>query len=126
MSENLLLIERLELVLEALKRIPRRFAKINTPDDFMASQSGKDLMDSICMVLLAAGEEFKKIDNQTEGELLARYPQVSWRGAIGLRDVLAHGYFQINPAQLYSICKDNVEPLIETLEQIIEDLKEGA
>lgn len=89
MSENLLLIERLELVLEALKRIPRRFAKIKTPDDFMASQSGKDLMDSICMVLLAAGEEFKKIDNQTEGELLARYPQVSWRGAIGLRDVLS-------------------------------------
>ncbi len=35
------------------------------------------------MILIAAGEEFKKIDRQTRGKLFARYPQVEWRGAIG-------------------------------------------
>lgn len=104
MSDPILLRERLLIILDALERIPRRFAKIKTPDDFVTTQSGIDLMDSICMVLIATGEEFKKIDRETEGGLFANYPQITWRGAIGLRDVLSHGYFQIDPEQLYTIC----------------------
>ena len=125
MSERALLRERLQMILEALERIPRRFARIKTPEDFVNSQSGMDLMDSICMVLLATGEEFKKIDNETEGGLLAQYPQIAWRGAIGLRDVLAHGYFQIDPEQLYAICKENIPPLIETVKRMIQDLDDA-
>ncbi len=124
MSEQALLRERLEMILDALERIPRRFAVIKTPDDFVTSQSGVDLMDSICMVLLATGEEFKKIDRETEGELLARYPQVTWRGAIGFRDVLAHGYFQIDPEQLYTVCEENIPLLIETVQHMIQDLED--
>lgn len=125
MSDQALLRERLQMILDALERIPRRFAKIKTPDDFITSQSGIDLMDSICMVLLATGEEFKKIDRETEGRLLAGYPQITWRGAIGLRDVLAHGYFQIDPEQLYTICKENIPPLIETVRAMIRNLEDG-
>ena len=124
MSERTLLRERLQMILGALERIPRRFAAINAPSDFVTSQSGIDLMDSICMVLLAAGEEFKKIDRETEGGLLARYPRVTWRGAIGLRDVLAHGYFQIDPEQLYAICNENIPSLIETVQEMIQDLED--
>ena len=83
-------------------------------------------MDSICMVLIAAGEEFKKIDRITEGQLLAQYPQVEWRGATGLRDILAHGYFQADPQQLYNVCKDDIPTLIETLRQMMDDLEKDA
>lgn len=61
MSERALLRERLEMILDALERIPRRFARIKSPDDFVTSQSGVDLMDSICMVLLATGEELRRL-----------------------------------------------------------------
>lgn len=81
-------------------------------------------MDSICMVLIATGEEFKKLDRETEGRLLAGYPQISWRGAIGLRDVLAHGYFQIDPEQLYAICSENIPSLIETVREMIQNLED--
>ena len=125
MAERSLLLARLRMVLSALERIPGRFAPIASPIDFVISQAGLEHMDSICMVLIAAGEEFKKIDRETEGKLFAQYPQVSWRGAIGLRDVLAHGYFQIDPEQLYSICQDNIPTLIATLKQMIRDLEES-
>ncbi|MGC1308843.1 MAG: HepT-like ribonuclease domain-containing protein [Phormidesmis sp.] len=114
--------KRLELVLEALERIPRRFAGISTPADFVSSDEGLDRMDGIRMVLMAAGEEFKKIDYQTEGKLYAKYPQVPWRGAIGLRNVLAHAYFQADPEQLYAICQNDIPLLIKTLPQMIQDL----
>ena len=123
MSEYSRLLERLQLVLSALERIPARFASIKAPSDFVASESGLEHMDSICMVLIAVGEEFKKIDRTTEGKLFARYPQIEWRGAIGLRDVLAHGYFQVDSEQLYKICKHSIPLLIETLRQMIQDLE---
>jgi len=74
------------------------------------------------MVLIAAGEEFKKIDYKTNGTLFAQYPQVPWSGAIGLRNILAHAYLQVDPKQIYGICKDSIPPLIETLKIIIQDL----
>jgi len=120
-----LLLERLQSVLTALERIPRRCADISQPSDFSTSEAGLDRMDSICMILIAAGEEFKKIDRQTEGKLFARYPQVQWRGAIGLRDVLAHGYFDVDTEQLYTICRERIPQLIETVRQMIKDIKDG-
>ena len=76
MSDSGLLRERLQCVLTALERIPRRCADISQPSDFLTSEAGLDRMDAICMILIASGEEFKRIDRQTEGKLFARYPQV--------------------------------------------------
>jgi len=127
MSEDkeILVRERLETALEALERIPRRFAKISAPDDFYSSEIGVDMLDSICMVLMACGEEFKKVDYQTEGKLFALYDQVPWKDAIGLRNVLAHAYFRANPHDIFSICQNDVPKLIQVLKTIIEDLRNG-
>ena len=116
-----LLVERLKTLLEALERIPRRFADIATPADFYASDAGIDRMDAICMILIAVGEEFKNIDRKTEGNLLNRYPGIKWRGVMGVRDVLAHGYFQVNAAQLFGICSSDIPILIETVKTMIKD-----
>lgn len=124
MYDRELLVERLETVLEALERIPRRFQGMSCPEDFRASEGGIDRMDAICMILIAAGEEFKKIDRQTDGKLFSRYP-INWRGAIGVRDVMAHGYFDVDTEELFNICRDDVPCLIETVRTMIQDLKHG-
>lgn len=122
MYDRDLLIERLSNVLEALERIPRRCAGIEAPSDFVTDEAGVDRMDAICMILVATGEEFKSIDRKTEGKLLSRYNDVDWRGVIGVRDFLAHAYFQANPEQLFAICRDDVPKLIETVRRMIADL----
>ncbi len=94
------------------------------PEDFRASVGGIDRMDAICMILIAAGEEFKKIDRQTEGKLFSRYP-FDWRGAIGVRDVMAHGYFDVDTEELFNICRDDVPSLLETLRTMIKDIECG-
>lgn len=126
MSERALLIERLESILEALERIPRRFAGINSPEAFRATDEGIDRMDAICMILIAVGEELKAVDRVTDGELLASYPEVPWRGVVGVRDILAHGYFQVNTEQLFGICRDDIPQLIATVRQMIQDIRGGA
>ena len=80
MFDSTLLREQLEAVLEALERIPRRFAGISQADDLCRSPEGVDRLDAICMILIAVGEAVSRIDRKTEGKLLARYPQVDWPG----------------------------------------------
>ncbi len=122
MFDSTLLRDQLEAVLEALERIPRRFADIKCAGDFSSSAEGVDRMDAICMILIATGEAFRKIDRKTEGRLLARYPQVDWPGVRGVRDAMAHGYFDIDAEAVFGICRDDIPALIETVKQMIVDL----
>jgi len=123
MYDTELLVEKLQTLLEALERIPRRFADIDSSADFTSSDAGIDRMDAICMILIAAGEEIKNIDSKTEGKLLSRYPDIKWRGVMGVRDVLAHGYFQVNADQLFDICQNDIPALIRTVKSMIEDIQ---
>jgi uncharacterized protein with HEPN domain len=79
-------------------------------------------MDAISMVLVAVGEEFKAIDRKTDGKLLSRYPDMDWRGVTGVRDVLAHAYFQVNAEQLFGICRDDIPRLVDTVRRMIAEL----
>jgi uncharacterized protein with HEPN domain len=122
MSDLSLIRERLESVLEALARIPRRFADIQSPTDFVNSDEGLDRLDAICMILFAVGEAFKQIDRETEGKLLPRYPEVEWRGVKGVRDVMAHGYFDIDAEQVFNICQTDIPVLIAAVRRMIKDI----
>ena len=77
------------------------------------------------MVLIAAGEAFKAIDKRTNGTLLPGYPNVDWPGVMGVRDVLAHGYFNVNTQAIFAICQDDIPVLIQTVRQMLNDLREG-
>ncbi|WGZ95596.1 MAG: hypothetical protein QJT81_06305 [Candidatus Thiothrix putei] len=53
MYDRELLIEKLQTLLAALRRIPRRFASITEPSDFYLTEDGEDKLDAICMILIA-------------------------------------------------------------------------
>ncbi|MCK4311131.1 MAG: hypothetical protein KAW88_00170 [Candidatus Cloacimonetes bacterium] len=80
MFKKEVVIEIVEQILEALKTIKRRSKNINSPDDFLNSDNGQDMLDSICMQLIAVGESIKKIDKITDGKLLKNYPNIDWKG----------------------------------------------
>ena len=117
------LIERLEDVLTALERIPRRLAGIDSAAAFEQSEQGRERLDSICMVLVAVGEALRQLDKKTEGRWLARYPEVEWQGVIGVRNVIAHGYFDIDVEQVFDICQKDIPVLIGTLRKMIKELR---
>ncbi len=52
-------------------------------------------LESTCMLLIAIGEGLKGIDKITDKQLL-RYPEIDWKGAMGIRDIIAHHYFDLD------------------------------
>ncbi|KAF5415668.1 MAG: hypothetical protein C5S48_05115 [Candidatus Methanogaster sp.] len=125
MYDEALLLEKLEQIDEALAKIKRRFANINSPDDFLDSDQGLDMLDGIAMMLIAIGENFKKIDKETEGKLLAHYPGIHWHGVKGVRDILSHQYFNIDSEEVFYICDRDIQPLRNAVREMIEELKNG-
>lgn len=117
-----LLCEKLIQISEALSRVVRRFESINSANDFLVSEHGMDMLDSICMMLIAVGENFKSIDRMTDSQFLAKYPEVNWRGIKGVRDVISHQYFNIDAEEIYYICSHDLEKLRRTVERMIQDV----
>ena len=119
MYNTRLLSEKLTQIDEALGRIQRRSASIKTVDDFLDSEHGLDMLDSIAMMLIAVGENFKKIDNETEGTLLKHYPNINWTGVKGIRDVLSHQYFNIDAEEIFNICNHELPELRQSVHDMI-------
>ncbi len=89
MYDEELLADKLTQISDALDRVARRFGGINSADDFLENEHGQDMLDAICMMLIAVGENFKAIDKITDGIFLERYPDVNWRGIKGCIPILS-------------------------------------
>lgn len=63
------------------------------------------------MVLIAFGESIKNLDKITDGNLLPTYPSIPWKRVMGMRDVIAHHYFDVDAEVVYGVIAKEIEPL---------------
>jgi uncharacterized protein with HEPN domain len=122
MPDMSLIREKLLQIEESLQRIARRSSGIQSPQDFTANEDNLDKLDAIAMMLIAVGESFRKIDLETDGQFLQKYPEIDWRGVIGLRNVLAHDYFDIDAEEIFKICRRDVPQLLNTVQQMLKEI----
>ena len=78
------------------------------------------------MLLIAIGESLKNIDKITNDSLLSAYPEISWKGAKSMRDIISHQYFSIDAEIIFNVCDKNIENLHNTISKILFDLKKSA
>jgi uncharacterized protein with HEPN domain len=123
MYDKKLILELLQQVDAAIVKIERRFAGINNADDFIKSEDGADRLDAIAMMLIAIGENIKSIDKISGKTLLQKYPNIHWPGVKGVRDILAHDYFNIDPDEIFAICAKDIRPLKEAIDDIRKELQ---
>lgn len=74
------------------------------------------------MLLIAISESLKNIDKITNKKLLLHYPDIDWKGAKGMRDIISHNYFDIDAEEIYNVCETKLSPLCDTIKIIIDDL----
>lgn len=121
--------EKLQMVYEtlnnietAITRLQERTVQIHTADDFLLSPFGMEKLDAACMVLIALGEAVKTLDKLTNKELLPTYPAVEWKKVMGARDIMAHHYFEVDADEVFSIVKNDLEPLKKAIDYFKEEL----
>ena len=67
--------------------------------------------DAVLRNLEVVGEAAKHIP----GEVRAQMPEIEWRKVAGLRDVLTHAYFGIDPDILWDVIRHKLPVLAQAL-----------
>ena len=116
-------LDILEDILSAIEKLEERTKDVHSIDVILVSSQGMVLLDATCMLLIAIGESLKNLDKTTKGLLLPTYPSIPWKNVKGMRDIIAHHYFDVDAAQILWIVKNEISPLKEAIRFFIEELK---
>ena len=122
MFDRNLTLDVVNLIVDNLEIVLKRAENIHSPAEFNQTESGMILLDSICMKLVAIGESIKNLDKVSNKELLVQYPQIEWKQAMGMRDIIAHHYFDVDAEQIFVTLKEDIPPLIDVLIMIKNEL----
>lgn len=115
-------VSALRKIEQTVERVIEKSVKINSYHDYYESPAGMERLESTCMLLIAIGESIKGIDKITEKKLLPQYPEVDWRGAMGIRDIIAHHYFELDAEVVFNVVKNEFPGLLCTVKRMITDI----
>lgn len=122
MHDEELLYYSLKRIASTIERIINNSKTIDDSQYYVLSPAGMERLESTCMLLLAIGESIKGIDKMTKKQLLPNYPEVDWKGAMGIRDIIAHHYFDIDESIVFDVVKNKLPGMLETINKMIEEL----
>jgi uncharacterized protein with HEPN domain len=84
---------------------------ITSSEDYYVSPGGMQKLAASCMLIEAIGEGFKQINQLTNGEFLSMRPEIPWEDVMGIRNHIAHGYFDIDGDIIFSSVKNDLNDL---------------
>lgn len=123
MSDLDLVLEILSQIQASVERTMRRFEPVDSIDFFLDTEEGLEKLDSICMQLIAIGESLKNLDKVAGSEFLTGYPQIDWKSAKGMRDIISHHYFDLDAEAVFDVCKTNLPEMLPVIQKMIINCK---
>lgn len=97
-------------------------ANVDTVEQYYLSQDGMQKLAASCMLIESIGEGIHQIDIITEGNLLLEQPEIPWEDVIGIRNHIAHGYFDIDGEVVLMVIRQDLDPLLEAVKFFIDSL----
>lgn len=122
MYDKEIVIDSLQKIKMMIDLIIERASVIDTPNDFLCSPGGMLRLDAICMNLIALGETVKGLDKQTDGQLFNNYPEVYWKGVMGMRDKISHHYFEVDADVVFRTIEEDIPQMSAVIGKILADL----
>lgn len=92
---------------------------IQNVDDYYSTPDGMKNLAASCMLIEAIGEGVKQIDKLIQSRLLDERPEIPWQDVIGIRNHIAHGYFDIDGDIVLDVIKNNLDELLAAINYFI-------
>ncbi len=89
--------------------------------EFYAFQANEEKVLAVVRALEVVGEAAR----QVPAAVRARYPEIPWRDAIGMRDKLIHGYFGVDMEVVWRAVHEDLPPLRDAIPRVLEDVEAG-
>jgi len=104
----------LEDIVESIEIIEGFVAGISQP----AFEANLEKQDAVIRRLAIIGEAVKNVPT----DIRAKYPEVPWRDAAGLRDVVVHEYFGVSLEVIWGVAVQELPVLKAQIRRIQEEL----
>jgi len=111
MCKSQIIESLLKKIFQTVERILANSETITSPSFYLLTPSGMERLESTCMLLIAIGEGVKGVDKLTDKKLLSFYPEMDWKGVMGMRDIIAHHYFDLDAEIVYDVIKHDLPKL---------------
>lgn len=121
-SRALLTLENINDTIEQLIEWNRN---VQSAESYYGSQSGMQLLAANCTLITAIGEGINRINRVIPDFLQNNFPDVPWKSIIGMRNHIAHGYFELDADIVYEAVKNDIPPLAKTIKGAISLLKKS-
>ncbi|MCL2597665.1 MAG: DUF86 domain-containing protein [Paludibacter sp.] len=118
MRDKSLIIETLENLEQVIENLLESTSVISNINELPKSADGMLQLNGICMSFIIIGEEVKRIDRYTDAQLLPKYQSIAWSNIMGMRDRIAHGYFEIDIDIIFDTLKNDIPPLSTVIKQM--------
>lgn len=83
------------------------------------------LLAANCTLITAIGEGVNRVSRVLPGFLDSNFPEIPWRAIVGMRNHIAHGYFELDADLIYEAVREDIPPLLETIRKAIVILGAG-
>lgn len=105
---------------QAILQLQEWNKEVLSPEDYYSSPEGMKNLAASCMLIEAIGEGVKRIDDLTQSQLLTERPEIPWIDVIGIRNHIAHGYFDIDGDIVYDVVKNNLQDLLLAIDYFLD------
>ena len=96
---------------------------IHSVEDYYSTQTGMQLLAANCTLITAIGEGINRINRILPEYLSTAFPDIPWRAIIGMRNHIAHGYFELDADLVFEAVKEEIPILERTIVKAISDIK---
>lgn len=111
--------QTLESVIETSLQLIGWNSHINSADDYYQSQNGLQLLAANCTLITAIGEGINRINRILPDFLSTNFPEIPWRAIVGMRNHIAHGYFELDSDIIFNSIVYDIPPLLEIFKKAV-------
>lgn len=97
---------------------------VSSVEDYYSTQTGMQLLAANCTLITAIGEGINRINRIIPDYLSTYYPNIPWNAIVGMRNHIAHGYFDLDADLIFVAVKEEIPILKETIEKALRSLLE--
>lgn len=112
-------LHTLESIEATIAQIVEWNRAVDSTDYFYQSPGGMQLLAANCTLLTAIGEGVNRINRVLPDFLQFNFPDIPWRAIVGMRNHIAHGYFELDADVVFESVKTDIPPLATTISRAI-------
>lgn len=118
-SDKERVLQTLESIKDTIVQLIDWNSHVKSPEYFYLTTRGMQLLAANCTLITAIGEGVNRINRIKPDFLQSEFPEIPWRAIVGMRNHIAHGYFELDADLVFEAISTDIPPLLDAIENII-------